>query len=146
MKIYFETIVHSKLDHVVDSFDLELFKTLSPPLTKMRIIQFDGCLKGDEVKFTMSFLGIEQYWHSLILDDFKSANEVYFIDVGKELPWPFKAWHHKHIMRQEKENQTVIIDEIEYECNSELLTLVFKPLLIGYFYYRKIIYKKVFNV
>ncbi len=146
MKINFETIVTSKLDHVVDSFNLELFQKLSPPLAKMRMIQFDGCLKGDEVKFTMSFLGIEQYWHSLILDDYKSANEVYFIDIGKDLPWPIKAWHHKHIMKTVDGDKTAIIDEIEYECNSELLTLVFKPLLIGYFYYRKIIYKKVFNV
>ncbi len=146
MKLFFETNVLSPLDHVVSSFNLELFQKLSPPLTKMKIVQFDGCLKGDEVKFYMSFLGVEQYWHSLILDDYKSPNEVYFIDIGKDLPWPFKAWHHKHIMRKIDEKQTVIIDEIEFECNSELLTLVFRPLLIGYFYYRKMIYKKVFNV
>ncbi len=145
-KLRFSCEVNSKLKDVVKAFDLPLFKKLAPPLVKMNILQFDGCLKGDEVKFSMNSFGIQQYWYGLILDDFISENEAYFIDVGKKLPWPLTAWHHKHGFKVTERATTEIIDELEFECNSKLMELVLVPLMIGYFSYRKIIYKKEFNV
>ncbi len=142
----FECTVNSPIHKVFDAFTLPLFQKLAPPLSQMDILQFDGSKKGDEVKFSMGFLSIRQFWYGMIIDDFKSEDECFFIDIGKKLPWPFTAWNHKHIFRKVSANQTKLIDELEYECSNPLFELVLIPMMIGYFHYRKYIYKKEFNV
>jgi ligand-binding SRPBCC domain-containing protein len=148
MHLKVESKVSRNYKEVFEGFTESLFLRLNPPFPKVKLLKFDGCKKGDKVVIELNFLLFKQIWESDIIDFQESEQEIFFIDRGNRLPFFLKEWQHKHRIVRIKgavENQTMIIDDIEYNCPFWLPSfLMYIPLYLQ-FMYRRPIYKKVFG-
>jgi len=142
MKLIIETKVQSNIDDVFKGFDEKLFVKLNPPLMPGKLIRFDGSKEGDEVHLDFP-LGFK--WISHIVADEQTNDTYYFKDVGVKLPFPLKKWEHQHIIKRINNNESKIIDNIDYHTFSTILDYIIYPFMWLIFAYRKPIYKKSFQ-
>lgn len=143
-KICIQTAVEQSVTSVWQGFDEALFKALSPPFPRVKVLRFDGCNEGDRVEIQMNLVFFTQEWHALITAQASASNEIYFIDQGTTLPSFLQTWQHKHRIVQQQQ-QTYIIDEITYQSPYRWLDYVLYPALYLQFLYRKPIYKRFFR-
>lgn len=129
---------------VFEKFDRELFEYLTPKFPKMEIAEFGGSKPGNivHIKFIKPF---KQDWISEITEEKITDDEAYFIDEGRELPFPLKKWHHKHRIKKVDENTSEIIDEMKFSSGNFLFTLFTAPGLYFAFSPRKKLYKEYFQ-
>ncbi|MEZ5173464.1 MAG: hypothetical protein R2850_08130 [Bacteroidia bacterium] len=125
-------------------FDEVLFKALAPPFPKMELLQFDGCLKGDEVKVKLHFGLFTQHWDSLITESGSDTQKSFFIDEGTRLPFFLKSWKHTHLIRQAGED-VFIEDNIDLKWSSPFWSVFVYPGLYLSFLYRKPVYRRYFS-
>lgn len=144
MRIYFETTVKQDKETVFEQFNVELFQQLTPPLTRVELIRFDGCRVGDTVEINIHSLFIKQHWISKVVEFHEGDTEIYFIDKGHKMPWPVTFWRHKHIIR-EIENGTQVIDDVKMETVNRVTGWLFYPFMWLAIAYRKKVYKKRFR-
>jgi len=137
------TLVDQDFLSVKEQFNAELLKSLSPPFPKVTIRRFDGIHTGDKVSMELDFVFFKQQWDGDIIDDRQTDQEFYFIDIGTKLPFFLKTWQHRHRLINKGE-QTLIVDEIDYQSNNKLMTILFYPAMVLQFLYRKPIYKRIF--
>lgn len=146
MKITLESeIINLPAQTVFSYFSKNLFKALNPWFMPMKIELFEGCLPGNRVIVTLGGKIIQARWISEITSFENNENEIFFIDIGKKLPFPLKNWEHKHRIVSIDQNQCKIVDEITYQSYNKLLDTIVKPLMLVQFGYRKKIYSKFFN-
>ncbi len=141
MRIKIKTKVNKDYKAVFEQFDKDLFLALNPPIMPVKLLRFDGCKTGDEVHIQLPF---KTLWISDITEFSASEKEIYFIDEGRKLPFPLKKWKHKHRIIKLSENETLIVDDINFSTNFILLDILIYPTLFLQFLYRKPIYKKWF--
>lgn len=144
MKLILKTTVQQSYLQVWRGFDETLFRRLSPPFPPVRVVRFDGCLKGNIVELELNFFLFKQLWTSKITEQQGNVEEVFFIDEGVKLPFFLSYWRHRHRIIKDGEH-TIIADEIEFRTPSILTDYLFYPLLYGQFLYRKPIYRNVFS-
>jgi ligand-binding SRPBCC domain-containing protein len=144
MRFKIKTLVQQPHYQVFKGFNQELFLQLAPPFPPVKLLQFEGCKTNDWVKLELNFIFFKQIWASLIVEDKTTAEEIYFIDEGKELPFFLKFWRHRHRIVKQGE-KTLIIDDIQFKTPFWLTDFIFFPLLYLQFAYRVPIYKKVFK-
>ncbi len=144
MRIYFKTRVKGNFKTVFKDFDRELFEFLKPKLGKVQIVEFGGSKVGSKVH--VRFLSpIKADWISEITEVNQSQSELFFIDQGISLPPGMKNWHHKHSVRFVSENESEVIDDINYQGNNFILSVLLYPALLAGFLPRKWQYKSFFN-
>ena len=144
MKLSIATQVSSSIKQVKDGFNVNLFKALAPPFPRLNVKRFDGCKTDDLVELELDFVTHKQQWVSLIIHD-RTTEEVFeFIDIGKNLPFPFKKWRHHHLV-QKSGNGSLISDNIEYSSGWVIVDYLLYPLLFLQFAYRKPVYRKLFT-
>ncbi|MEZ4900785.1 MAG: hypothetical protein R2822_03050 [Spirosomataceae bacterium] len=144
MKLSLQTPVQRPYKQVWLGFTEELFQKLSPPFPPVKVIQFDGCKKGDSVILELNFFLFKQRWTSLITEQEINKSEIFFVDEGIKLPFFLSFWKHRHRIIK-NQNQTIISDEIEFRTPFWGTDYLFYPLLWLQFAYRKPIYRKVFD-
>ncbi len=144
MKLKIQTSVEKNYLQVWEEFTEDLFNQLSPPFPPVKVIQFDGCHKGDTVELELNFLLFKQRWRSLITDQQSTNTEIFFLDEGVKLPFFLTFWKHRHRIIKNGDS-TIIADEIEFKTPTLLTNYLFYPLLWLQFAYRKPIYRKVFG-
>jgi ligand-binding SRPBCC domain-containing protein len=144
MNIKISTKVNQSLLKVWEGFNLELFSKLAPPFPPVEVKEFGGCLKGDKVHLELNFILFKQDWISDIVEQNRTESEIYFIDEGTKLPFFLRYWKHKHRLVKENEG-TIIIDDITFKTPTILTDYLFYPLMYLQFFYRKPIYRKVFE-
>lgn len=144
-KINIITEVNNDYEKVFDGFNLELFGKLTPPFIPFKILKFDGCKVGDEVHIELDFIFFKQLWISKITENFKDAEEIFFIDEGIKLPFFLKKWKHKHII-QKSAKGSKIIDAINFQTPFFIPDIAFYPIMYFMFFYRKKIYSSFFNI
>jgi len=144
MRIKILTRVNASLDQVVQNFDADLFKALSPPLIKVNLLRFDGCKKDDKVHVELNIFGLKQKWEALVVEDERSDEKWYFKDIGAKLPPPLKKWEHRHVVNKINEGKVEIIDDVIYHTNNVLLDILVYPFVYFQFYWRKHIYRSYF--
>lgn len=145
MKLTFKTPVKGNFEFVASQFNEELFKKMALPLTKIYVGFFEGTKKGDSFSFTMKFMGFHQFWEGLIVDNGSNADESFFIDIGKKLPFPLASWSHRHSFQRISDGETLIVDEVEYSSFNKLFDYLLFPFWQSYFNYRSYLYKKIFG-
>lgn len=145
MKIRLETLVHQNFEKVIAGFNQDLFEALKPPLLNMELERYDGSEKGDIVSLSIHFMGRKLEWRSLISENGKSENEMWFVDIGEKLPPPLKTWHHRHSVIRLSQFKSKIVDDINFTCQNKALELAMYPLLYAQFAYRIPVYKRYFN-
>lgn len=145
MRIVISTTVNQYYTTIFSRFDRDLFLALKPPLLPMSLRQFDGSMKGDEVKIRIGKGFLSQDWDALIIDQQELSDEIYFVDKGVKLPFFLKTWQHKHRIIKIDNQQSQIIDDIEYTTPlGKLFDVIMYPVLYLQFWVRKPIYKKYF--
>lgn len=144
MNIQIKTKVPASLEKVKEGFTQDLFLSLNPPFPPVKLLQFDGCKKGDKVKLELNFIFFKQLWVSDIVDDRQDKNSWYFLDIGVQLPFFLKKWRHHHGV-EKAPSGSIIIDDITFSTGTILTDILMYPLLYGQFLYRKPIYKKIFK-
>ncbi len=144
MNIRFETEVQVGFKTVKENFNLKLFSYLSPPGIQVRVLRFDGCSPGHEVHVQLgpSFLG--QKWVSVISQEELSDQGWFFVDEGRQLPWPLTSWKHLHQVVCLSDKSSRIVDDIQFKCVPGL-THLFYPLLWLTFAVRPSRYRKFFQ-
>jgi ligand-binding SRPBCC domain-containing protein len=145
MKILIQTQVNQEFRTVWDGFDLSLFEILSPPFPPVKVLRFDGCLKGNFVSLELNFLLFKQTWTSEITEQQATDDEIYFIDEGTKLPFFLSYWQHKHRVVRNPSGGTLIIDDISFKTPTLFTNYLFYPLMYLQFLMRKPIYRKVFQ-
>lgn len=129
---------------VLARFDEALFRALAPPFPRLRVDRFDGCRRGDVVAVTMDWGFGQQSWVSRITDTGQSDTEVWFVDEGESLPWPFRQWRHRHVITADPaRGGTVITDDLTYHTASPALDWLARPALWALLAYRKPIYRRL---
>lgn len=144
MKLKIQTSVEKNYLQVWEGFTEDLFNQLSPPFPPVKVMQFDGCHKGDTVELELNFLLFKQRWKSLITEQQSTNTEIFFLDEGVNLPFFLTFWKHRHRIIKNGDS-TIIADEIEFRTPTLLTNYLFYPLLWLQFAYRKPIYRKVFG-
>ena len=144
MKLTIQTSVQQSYQQVWAGFTKDLFTKLNPPFPPVKVIRFDGCLKGDIVELELNFLVFKQSWKSLITDQQTTDVDIFFLDEGIKLPFFLSSWRHYHRIIKDS-NSTIIADEIEFRTPTILTDYLLYPLLWAQFAYRKPIYRSVFN-
>jgi ligand-binding SRPBCC domain-containing protein len=141
-RILLETIVATDFRKVFAGFNQDLFMQLRPPLLPFNLRRFDGCAVGDEVHIGLG-PGVE--WQALIVEQEESADEIYFVDTGKQLPPPLKDWRHRHGIQRVTDDTTRIVDDITYTSGLPPLDWLMYPVLYVLFAIRGPVYRKVFG-
>lgn len=144
MRIKLKTAVKGHYKSVMGQFDRDLFEALAPKMAKLEIVEFTGSQKGDRV-FVRFLSPIKAEWESIITEDSINEEEAFFTDEGVLLPYPLKYWKHHHIVRRAGENESLIIDDIQFSGPNFLVTLLLYPFIFLGFYPRKKIYKSYFG-
>jgi len=145
MNLKFSTPIPLSFTSVRDKFNKDLFIYLAPPMIPFKLVRFDGCQKNHEVHINLGFRPLTQKWISLISFEETNPQGWSFIDEGKELPWPLKSWKHHHRVDKISEKESLIVDDIHYECCNGLMTILMKPFLWWVFSLRPSRYKKYFQ-
>lgn len=144
MRLQVTTRVDQNFRRVFARFGKELFLKLNPPFPPVRLLRFDGMQPGDEVHLELNFLFRKEIWISVITELVETEDEIYFIDEGRQLPFMFRAWRHRHRLIR-REHQTLIVDDITYEGRIKLLDYLLYPMLKSQFLYRRPVYRGWFN-
>lgn len=139
MNITFRSKVDGEITAIFKRFDERLFKYLLPP--GAQLIEFGGSEKGDIVHLKLPVAG---EWVSEITENETSEDTCYFIDEGRQLPFPLKEWRHKHILHRTG-NSTIIEDNMNFSTGSSFTDLLFYPVLYLSFLPRVWQYKRYFN-
>ena len=146
MRIIIKTQVEQDYQTVFSRFDKDLFLALKPPFLPLTLRQFDGSMKGDEVKIRLGKGFLSQDWDALIIDQKETEDEIYFIDKGTKLPFFLKTWQHKHRIINLKSQNSEIIDDIRYTTPlGKMMDIIFYPILYIQFWMRKPVYKRYFS-
>ena len=143
MRLTIKTKVGAPLPRVKEGFNKDLFLQLSPPFPKVEIHFFEGSSEGDLVSLKLNFLLFKQTWTSKIVSEQLEDNFWEFIDEGTELPFFLKSWQHRHQVKVIN-NQTFIVDAIDFNSGSLVGNLLLYPGMLLQFLYRKPIYKRIF--
>ena len=131
-------------EHIKQGFTADLFLSLNPPFPKVKLLRFDGCKSGDEVRLELNFLFFRQNWISKISEDKEDNQTWYFVDQGTTLPFFLKSWKHKHIVENHT-TDSMIIDQISFTSGYWIIDFFLYPVLMLQFLYRKPIYRKWFK-
>ena len=150
MRIICKTTINQSLPQVWAGFDRHLFEQLTPIFPPVRIIRFDGCLRGDVVQLELNFFLFHQNWVSLIVDQKTASDEIYFIDQGTQLPFFLSYWQHHHRLHRiidpkTAQEQTVIVDDVTFRTPFLLTNVLVYPVLWLQFLGRKFTYKRRFK-
>jgi ligand-binding SRPBCC domain-containing protein len=144
MRLHLQTAVQQDYLSVFHAFDERLFRRLSPPYPKMKLLRFDGSEVGDVVEVELQ-TGIKSFrWTSLITERRVTNTGAWFVDEGQELPPPLRSWRHKHLVARHN-GGAVIHDIIDFSTGFKPLDALLYPLMLAQFGMRKPIYKKVFR-
>jgi ligand-binding SRPBCC domain-containing protein len=138
MKLIIKTDIPKNYREVFSLFNKELFIALKPPLINLKVERFDGCKKGDEIHLKVSGLR----WVSHITELHEDQDQIYFVDHGVIVPPPIKFWKHIHRIERTGEQNSVIIDDIEYSTGNVFTDKLIYPALYAMFLMRRPIYKK----
>jgi len=141
MRIYHRTKISENYIEAMKGFDISLFQKLVPFFLPIKIKKFTGSKKGDQVHLSI----FNSDWISDIISDHQDENQATFVDVGSKLPFPLKSWKHEHIVEKITQNESYIIDEIEFKTMNMITDILVYPLLWFSFFMRKHQYKKYFN-
>lgn len=144
MELHLQTKVKKDYLSVFNAFDEQLFKKLSPPFPKLKLLRFDGSEPGDIVEVDLD-AGISSFrWTSIITQKDVSPTAAYFVDEGQELPPPLRTWKHKHLVTKNGAG-AIIHDVISYSTGFYPLDLLLYPLMRLQFGMRKPIYQQEFG-
>ncbi|WP_205501246.1 SRPBCC family protein [Rufibacter psychrotolerans] len=144
MKLHLKTSVAQPYKAVLDGFTVDLFKALSPPFPRLKILRFDGSSPGDRVEVELQAGFIRRRWTSLITERQVTPQEAWFVDEGQELPAPLTFWRHKHLITHEGTHST-IHELIEYRTGSLLLDWLLYPIFWAQFWARGPVYRQIFG-
>lgn len=144
MRLHLKTSVQQDYINAFNAFDEQLFRKLSPPYPRLKLLRFDGSMPGDVVEVELQ-TGLKSFrWTSLITEREVTDKEAYFVDQGQQLPPLLRYWHHKHLITKNGSG-AVIHDIITYSTGIKVLDLMLYPLMLAQFSLRKPVYKKVFG-
>jgi ligand-binding SRPBCC domain-containing protein len=144
MNFQIRTAVGQDYRQVWQGFDQDLFGALAPPFPPVRLLRFDGSLRGDQVHLELNFLLFRQRWVSLITDQGEGPDEIYFVDEGTTLPFFLRSWRHRHRILRAGAG-AVIIDDVTFASPAWLPSFLLFPALYLQFLYRKPIYQRLFG-
>ncbi|MEY3781647.1 MAG: hypothetical protein RLZZ510_1630 [Bacteroidota bacterium] len=119
----FVTQVSAQRDVVASQFDQSLLLKLKPPLVTMRLIQYDGQFRGDELKFAVGFGKFTQTWHGKITQHRYTDKDWLFRDEEIAVPFPLQKWQHTHALKT-NDSGTLIIDRVKFEGKNRIYTLL----------------------
>jgi ligand-binding SRPBCC domain-containing protein len=110
-------------------------KKLTPPPMIIQLHTFEPLANGSIAKFTLWFGPMPLHW----LAKHENVTENGFIDVQIEGPMAF--WRHEHTFEVIDENQTRVIDSVQYQypkgLQGWLIRLLFSRIGLRFlFYYR----------
>lgn len=145
MRLVLSSVVERNWLEVKSRFNRELFLSLKPPLIQLQLLRFDGCAAGDEVHVIINTVGIKQKWISHITKSEQTEREWSFVDQGHKIPWPIKSWRHHHRVISLSAGETLIVDDINFECMAPWMEPLMYPFLWAAFVIRPLRYKKFFE-
>ncbi|MBD2700312.1 hypothetical protein IC229_06685 [Spirosoma sp. BT702] len=149
MHLIHKTPVEQQLTQVWAGFNRKLFEQLTPTFPPVKVVRFDGCLRGDIVHLQLNFFLLRQDWISHIVDQNSTEQEIYFIDHGAKLPFFLTYWHHRHRLISLPNDatglQTLIVDDVTFRTPFRLTDYLVYPILWLQFACRKPVYKRVFK-
>jgi len=144
MRIHLKTAVQQDYITVFNAFDERLFRKLSPPYPRLKLLRFDGSEPGDVVAVALQ-TGFKSFrWTSLITERKVTDTEAYFVDQGQELPPPLRFWRHQHLITKNGSG-AIVHDIITYSTGIKPLDLLLYPLMVAQFSMRKPVYKREFG-
>ncbi|RNI32354.1 hypothetical protein EFA69_03255 [Rufibacter immobilis] len=144
MKLHLQTPVAQPYQTVLEGFTVDLFRALSPPFPRLKILRFEGSFPGDRVEVELQAGFIRRRWTSLITEREITAQEAWFTDEGQELPFPLTYWRHRHLISRSGDH-SIIQEQIEYRTPSRLLDLLLYPIMYVMFAVRGPVYQRFFG-
>jgi ligand-binding SRPBCC domain-containing protein len=89
----------------------------------MRLIQYDGQFRGDELQFAVGFGKFTQTWHGKITQHRYTEKDWLFRDEEISVPHPLYKWQHTHALTANAAG-TLIIDRVKFQGKNPLYTLL----------------------
>ncbi len=145
MILNFKTPLPHSVEKIRQGFTRDLFVFISPGFIPFQLKRFDGCKKGDKIHIALGISFIAQQWVSLVTFEGTDSRGWSFIDEGKKLPWPLSYWKHHHRVDKVSDKESIIVDEINFECSPAFLTPLVKPFLWYVFSIRPKRYRSFFE-
>ena len=150
MKILLKSRVKKDFHRVVSGYNEALFRFLMPPLGLLRLLRYDGQNPGDIVHLRFGIPLINDF-KVVIRNAWTSPKEYRCADRGLVMPFGIRFWQHTHRVVSLNENNTALIDLIEFKTDWWLLDLLIYPLLFLFFlprtwqyarYYKQLSHRK----
>lgn len=128
-------------EEVYRVFNYDLLWALSPPFAKPRAVLYEGNRPGHRMVFGLVTPLGTKHWAGRVTEEGHTANEIYFVDEGEQMPFGLRLWRHKHRMIRNGAG-TLLRDEVRFETRNPLFTALLFPVLYAQFIYRKPRYEK----
>jgi len=110
---YYKTEIAKPKSEVWSFFQTNKNLAAITAFPKINILGDVDVFEGASVHLQLDFFVIKLHWQGKIT---KVVHEAYFIDEGERLPFPFKSWKHVHAFKKISDNETKMIDRVEYEA------------------------------
>lgn len=124
-------------------FNADLFKYLLPPLGLVSLVRYDGQQPGNIIHLRFNLLFND--FKVVIKEVWTSGREYRFVDRGLIMPFGMTFWQHTHRVVSIGNNQSAIIDQIEFKTKWIITDLLLYPFLILGFFPRKWLYKRYYR-
>lgn len=106
----FRFTVDAPVSHVsAFHFEPGILKTLTPPLMRMQVHNFEPLAEGSEARFTMWMGPVPVHWTAVHSD----VSESGFTDT--QIAGPMKSWVHTHRFSAISETKTEVHEHIDFE-------------------------------
>ncbi|WP_416149592.1 SRPBCC family protein [Salipaludibacillus sp. HK11] len=110
---YYKTEIQQPISDVWSFFQTNENLAAITAFPKINILGDINVFEGAIVHLQLDFIFIKLEWKGKIT---KVVDEAYFMDEAEQLPFPFKSWKHVHAFKKITNDETRMIDRVEYEA------------------------------
>ncbi len=130
---------------VFAGFTEDLFVALAPRFPPNRILRYDGNRVGDTVSLELGVKPLAQVWTTEIVANEAGAERSFFVDEGRELPFPLTFWRHRHVVEQAGPGRVAIVEDIVFATSNAVFTKLMRPIIVREFGARGPGYQRYFG-
>lgn len=138
------TLAKKKLNCVKKHWNEELLSAVFPPFPPVSVKSYEGLSKGSKTAVELNFLVFKARVVNEVVEWEESEHVLSMTEIGREFLPSMKNWKQAVTIEQKGED-CVITDELEYGTGVPALDMLFYPSMKGIVLYRQRRYKSYFD-
>lgn len=108
---YYKTTLEASLPNVWRFFSINENLTRVTGFPKVTVNGDRYLYEGALIDLSLQFMFIKVRWKGVVSE---VVDDVYFVDEGRDIPFPFQSWRHVHAFKAVSGSETAMIDQVTY--------------------------------